>query len=219
MSSYLPGIVTGPIGYGADLLRGALGSMSWSPAVSISKATVTSLFARIENGTLVVIDNAAGKTEIYGQKIVNETSKMTNGVNGKSRKSLGAGKVKLIVRKDSFWVRLFLFADMGFAEAFMLGEVDCLDLTGFFQVCTVRTPVPMSQYFLLRQHGACRLIFHSCLYLIVANWRMQRPSRLPLRQQSRGWQGPRTHCPIPCSTSLRIMISATRCSLLSFRMI
>ena len=31
-------------------------------------------------------------------------------------------------------MRLFLFADMGFAEAFMLGEVECADLTGFFEL-------------------------------------------------------------------------------------
>lgn len=45
-------------------------------------------------------------------------------------------KVRLVVKKDTFWVRLFLFADMGFAESFMLGEVECVELTAFFKVST-----------------------------------------------------------------------------------
>lgn len=60
---------------------------------------------------------------------------MTNGTNGVSTgRKVGGGRVVLTVRKESFWVRLALFADMGFAEAYMLGEVKCNDLTGFFEV-------------------------------------------------------------------------------------
>jgi cyclopropane-fatty-acyl-phospholipid synthase len=33
-----------------------------------------------------------------------------------------------------FWVRLLLFADMGFAESYMLGEVACPDITAFFKL-------------------------------------------------------------------------------------
>ncbi|SPQ25079.1 5bbc1424-c7c1-41e6-8606-bc8ce38587cb [Thermothielavioides terrestris] len=33
-------------------------------------------------------------------------------------------RVELTVRSEAFWTRLALFADMGFAEAYMLGEVD-----------------------------------------------------------------------------------------------
>lgn len=123
---------------GGDLIRSTLGSVSWGPALSVSKAAVTSLFSRIENGTLIVIDETTGRTTSYGEKIAKENSKMTNGVNGTSKKRTGAGKVELVVRKEAFWVRLFLFADMGFAEAFMLGEVECADLTGFFQVCKAK---------------------------------------------------------------------------------
>jgi cyclopropane-fatty-acyl-phospholipid synthase len=130
MASYL----TQPLTRGGDLIRNTLGSVSWGPALSVSKAAVTSLFSRIENGTLIVIDETTGRTSGYGQKIAKEHSKMTNGVNGTSNKRNGAGKVELVVRKETFWVRLFLFADMGFAESYMLGEVECADLTGFFQV-------------------------------------------------------------------------------------
>lgn len=134
MSAYLPGLIKKPIAHGTDLLREALGSVSWSPALSLSKAAVTSLFARIERGTLIVIDEITGKTGAYGQRIARENNKITNGIDCKPKHGSGIGKVELLVRKESFWVRLFLFADMGFAEAFMLGEIDCPDLTSFFQV-------------------------------------------------------------------------------------
>jgi cyclopropane-fatty-acyl-phospholipid synthase len=134
MSAYLPGLIKKPIAHGTDLLREALGSVSWSPALSLSKAAVTSLFARTEHGTLTVIDETTGKTEAYGQRIARESNKITNGIDCKPKHGSSIGKAELLVRKELFWVRLFLFADMGFAEAFMLGEIDCPDLTSFFQV-------------------------------------------------------------------------------------
>ncbi|KAF4635936.1 hypothetical protein G7Y89_g2148 [Cudoniella acicularis] len=133
MTSYL----TQPFARGSDLLRSALGSVSWGPALSVSKVAVESLLSRIEIGTLVIIDQTTNHTTQYGQKIAKEYSKTTNGVNGvngTSKKSGGANRVVLVVRKETFWVRLFLFADMGFAESYMLGEVECSDLTSFFQL-------------------------------------------------------------------------------------
>ena len=41
------------------------------------------------------------------------------------------------VHNDLFWVRLLLFADMGFAESYMLGEVACPDITEFFRLFVV----------------------------------------------------------------------------------
>jgi hypothetical protein len=106
--------------------------------MTISKLAVTSLFERIVNGTLIVTDVETGKINIYGQKIAKGAHRMANGINGQSAKS-ASGKVELKVIKESFWVRLFLFADMGFAEAYMLGEVECSDLTGFFEVFLLRS--------------------------------------------------------------------------------
>lgn len=144
MSSYLPGMIIAPIAHGTDLLRSTLGSVSWGPALAVSKAAITSLFSRIDNGTLIIEDQTTGMIANYGQKIAKEYSKSksvngnrTNGINGvnKSHKKAGqAQKVELVVKKETFWVRLFLFADMGFAESYMLGEVECADLTGFFLV-------------------------------------------------------------------------------------
>jgi len=142
MSSYLPAIVTKPLSQGTDLLRSTLGSISFGPALSLSKTAVESLFSKIEVGTLIVTDSITGTSRSYGQKIAKEHKKTTNGVNGVNgshgtKKASGVSKVELLVKKETFWVRLFLFADMGFAEAYMLGEVECADLTGFFQVMSL----------------------------------------------------------------------------------
>lgn len=139
MASYLPKAVTKPLAQGADFLRSTLGGVSWGPAVSVSKAAVVSLFGRIELGQLIVRDETTGQTTVYGQKVAKEYSKQTNGVNGVNgtrKTTTGVRRCELVVKKDAFWVRLFLFADMGFAEAYMLGDVECEDLTSFFEVCS-----------------------------------------------------------------------------------
>lgn len=42
-------------------------------------------------------------------------------------------KAELRVIKDVFWLRLFAVADLGFAEAYMYGEVECNDLVSLFK--------------------------------------------------------------------------------------
>lgn len=141
MTSYLPTALTQPLARGADYLRGTLGGMSWGPALTVSRAAVTSLFNKIENGQLVIVDETTGQTTSYGQKVAKEHSKKTNGsngvngVNGTKKKTGLVRRVEIVVKKEAFWVRLFLFADMGFAEAYMLGDFECDDLTSFFEVC------------------------------------------------------------------------------------
>ncbi|TGO50710.1 hypothetical protein BOTNAR_0383g00090 [Botryotinia narcissicola] len=137
MASYLPNAITAPITRSTDYLKSTIGGLTWGPALSVSKAAVTSLFGRIERGTLLVTDAETGKTICYGTKIAKENkANGVNGVNGhhNSRKAGAARKIELRITNQAFWVRLFLFADMGFAEAYMLGEVECDDLTGFFEL-------------------------------------------------------------------------------------
>lgn len=130
MASYLPAAVTKPLLQTGDLVRSAIGSISWGPVLSLSKAAVIPILQRIEKGTLVVKDQTTGQTTSFGQKIVGKT---VNG-NGPAQATRARGTVVLTVKKETFWVRMFLFADMGFAESYMLGEVECDDLTGFFTV-------------------------------------------------------------------------------------
>lgn len=133
MTSYL----TQPLARAGNLIQSTLGSVSWGPALSISKVAVESLFGRIEIGSLVIIDETTNHTTHYGQMIAKENLKGTNGVNGVNgtyKKKSPTSRVVLVVKQENFWVRLFLFADMGFAESYMLGEVECNDLTAFFEV-------------------------------------------------------------------------------------
>lgn len=44
-------------------------------------------------------------------------------------------KSELRVVNDVFWVRLCTMGDLGFAEAYMYGDVECDDLVSVFQVC------------------------------------------------------------------------------------
>jgi cyclopropane-fatty-acyl-phospholipid synthase len=41
----------------------------------------------------------------------------------------------LRVKKESFWLRLVLGSDLGFAESYMMAEVETPDLGAFFKVC------------------------------------------------------------------------------------
>lgn len=44
-------------------------------------------------------------------------------------------KVELRVLNPSFWVRRCITSDVGVAEAYMYGDVECDDLTALFKVC------------------------------------------------------------------------------------
>ena len=43
-------------------------------------------------------------------------------------------KAELRVTNDVFWIRLFTMSDLGFAEAYMYGDVECDDLVTIFEV-------------------------------------------------------------------------------------
>ena len=134
MTSYLPHAITASLSQGNDFVRSTIGSISWGPALSISKLAAISTFQKIEIGTLIISDKKDGKTHIFGQKLAQKDKCTPNGVNGTYKRAGRPRKVELVVKKETFWIRSFLFADLGFAEAYMLGEVECEDLTGFFQV-------------------------------------------------------------------------------------
>lgn len=46
----------------------------------------------------------------------------------------GAQTATLTVKDPVFWLRLAMQGDLGFAEAYMYGEVDCADLSALFHV-------------------------------------------------------------------------------------
>ncbi|KAK1751971.1 cyclopropane-fatty-acyl-phospholipid synthase [Echria macrotheca] len=134
----MPEILTRPVYRSTAYLRDKLGGLTWGPALAIAKPAIHSVFSAIEKGTLLVVDQPAGQRHVFGQKLgpgklENLLSDHANG----TRRATTVPRVELVVKSDAFWMRLFLFADMGFAEAYMLGEVECADLTTFFQLFIV----------------------------------------------------------------------------------
>lgn len=137
MTIPVPALITKPWLHGLDLVRGVLGAVSWGPALSVSKAVVTSLFSQITVGQIEILIEETGETMIYGQKIIldrPEVFNIKNNTNETNRCFLKVPKVKLIVKRGSFWLRLLLFGDIGFAEAYMLGDFECSDLVTFFEI-------------------------------------------------------------------------------------
>lgn len=132
-----------PVYRSAAFLRGKIGNFTWGPGTAVAKALVQSMLSSIEIGTLLLVDEATGERHVFGQKLgptkldnlaaKHDFSKVTNGIPS-VRKATSIPRVELVVKHDAFWVRTFLFADMGFAESYMLGEVECADLAGFFQL-------------------------------------------------------------------------------------
>lgn len=118
------GIVT-PFVERATALATYAGSYAWPPLLTLSRHAIISLLKRIEVGSLQIVDTD-GTFIVCGslQRAEQEDEKTVHVV----------PHAELRVLNDLFWVRLLLFADMGFAESYMLGEVICPDLTAFFKV-------------------------------------------------------------------------------------
>ncbi|KAM3555463.1 hypothetical protein MY1884_005584 [Beauveria asiatica] len=132
----LPAAVTGPATRAVEVARGALGGFTWKPALAVARPAILSILSRIEIGTLLLVDEPAGTRHIFGQKL-DGTTDLSNVEASATRRATTLPRVELIVKNDAFWMRLFLFGDMGFAEAYMLGDFECQDLTSFFQLFIV----------------------------------------------------------------------------------
>ncbi|KAI9848082.1 MAG: hypothetical protein M1837_001184 [Sclerophora amabilis] len=100
----------------SNYFRSHVGSITWGPLVQISRSAVCSLFTGIEKGQLLVTD-VDGSVLQFGEKSQGDRQ-----------------DAELFIRNEALWVRMLLFADMGFAESYMLGEVDCPNLTTFFEL-------------------------------------------------------------------------------------
>ncbi|KAK3398828.1 Mycolic acid cyclopropane synthetase-domain-containing protein, partial [Sordaria brevicollis] len=132
----------------ATHLRHTLGSLTFPPAVSLAKAlTQSTFFSRLQTGTLLLVDQVTAEIHVFGDTLgagpAPGDGELGNFVLCRRQSAAGVKEerqatdipgVELVVTDDAFWVRLCLFADMGFAESYMLGEVECEDLTGFFHM-------------------------------------------------------------------------------------
>ncbi|WPG98821.1 cyclopropane-fatty-acyl-phospholipid synthase like protein [Acrodontium crateriforme] len=121
-----------PVVDGASALLGYAGSYAWPPLLNISRTVILNLLKNIQIGSLQITDTD-GSVTICGSP--------RRPISDNDEKSVYTiPHAELRVLNDLFWVRLAVFADMGFAESYMLGEVACPDITAFFKVFIVNKP-------------------------------------------------------------------------------
>ncbi|KAG6018291.1 hypothetical protein E4U43_005708 [Claviceps pusilla] len=128
-----PKVLTKQVRNGTEVLRGTVGGWAWGPLVSVAKTTVLSTLANIETGTLLLVDEPGETRHVFGQNLSGTVDDQAPGEPG-TRRADTTPRVEIVVKRDSFWPRLLLFADIGFSEAYMLGDFHCQDLTSFFQL-------------------------------------------------------------------------------------
>lgn len=88
-------IIPQSLNYYADGLRRYAGSVTWGPLVQLSRSAILSTLSKITVGQLKVIE-ADGHTTICGELGANISGPQT----------------ELRIHKETFWVRMMLFADM-----------------------------------------------------------------------------------------------------------
>lgn len=103
-------------------LTGIAFQREWSPLTKLAKAAVLLLMQKITVGQLRVLTSE----NIY-------TFPCESSENGIQSEKYGC-KAELRVVKDTFWVRLCATGDLGFAEAYMYGDIECDNLISLFQI-------------------------------------------------------------------------------------
>ncbi|KAI6831025.1 cyclopropane-fatty-acyl-phospholipid synthase [Hortaea werneckii] len=111
----------------ATALATYAGSYAWPPLLSFSRAAILNLLKQVQVGSLQITDTDGTLTVCGSPRRASAAPETEKSV-------YTTPHAELRVLNDLFWVRLAIFADMGFAESYMLGEVECPDLTAFFKV-------------------------------------------------------------------------------------
>lgn len=101
---------------GLDSRVSVLLGASWRDSLSnLAKKQILTVLSKISTGSLIVI--ADGESHIFGGHGPRPELETT-----------------LTIHSPEFWVRVMTGGDLGFAEAYMFGEVTCPDLTSFFKI-------------------------------------------------------------------------------------
>ncbi|KAL6710190.1 hypothetical protein ACN47E_009981 [Coniothyrium glycines] len=106
-----------PLASAASTVLSPITTRAWAPLVGLCRNGTISQLQNLKIGKLVLFEGGSSKASaVFG--------------NDKE----GVPVAFLDVHDEKFWVRLALFADMGFAESYMLGEFTSPDLTKFFEL-------------------------------------------------------------------------------------
>ncbi|KAI4090589.1 MAG: hypothetical protein LQ344_004636 [Seirophora lacunosa] len=109
----------------ARSLIGYAGSFARPRLLTASKSAVLAFLKNTQIGSLTITDEE-GETTVCDKSTTSEEDG--------ERSVYDIANAELIVRDSKFWIRAGLFADMGLAESYMLGEIECSNLTAFFKV-------------------------------------------------------------------------------------
>ncbi|KAL5501293.1 hypothetical protein ACEPAH_8553 [Sanghuangporus vaninii] len=88
-----------------------------SPTAKLAEAAVTGVLQQIVEGQLRIV--TANKTYTFPESEQHNDPELQS---------------ELRVKSDLFWIRLVTMGDLGFAEAYMYGEVECEDLVSSFKI-------------------------------------------------------------------------------------
>ncbi|KAH9223905.1 Mycolic acid cyclopropane synthetase-domain-containing protein [Leptodontidium sp. 2 PMI_412] len=95
---------------GLETLKETFLDWSWPPAVSITRNAVLRTFSALEVGSILIIDQPSGIEHAFGKSSSKDKE-------ADVRNSNTIPNVEIVVKRDSFWLRLFLYADMGLPKA------------------------------------------------------------------------------------------------------
>lgn len=131
-------------------LRDKLIGLASGPAIAIARPAVLGMLSSIEIGTLILVDEHYHERHVFGQPLESLDSRR------------GGLTVTLTITAPRFYTRLLLFADMGFAQSYLLHDATCSDLTAFFRL-----------FILNRAHlnNGSTLLSSSLLLLTTKAWR------------------------------------------------
>ncbi|KIJ35027.1 hypothetical protein M422DRAFT_262765 [Sphaerobolus stellatus SS14] len=97
------------------VLSQGLVNVTWSPLCRTARASILSYLSKVETGHLTIV--ASDETWSFGG----------------SCSAFPDLKATLVVKSESFWIRVAVFTDIGLAEAFIFDDVDCDNLSALLK--------------------------------------------------------------------------------------
>ena len=137
----------------AYLLKGLhFSDATFVACTNFARGIVLSQLENLDRGTLILHDTDGSKRVFGAPASTGVFNQDLNGMASPLEKDQlhmkRAPTVELHIHSPSAWPRILLANDMGFAEAYMLGEISCSDLSAFFRLfilnSTVSTFSPLS---------------------------------------------------------------------------